>query len=313
MANEVLDCVISKDPTWHFAYHYVRKHFDVPSHIYRLLKAGWMGEAQPMDYVKILGFSRLNPSCLIQAAELSGAEMVKGRGAVERAITFLGTRFSSVVLGIHLYTSLFLRKKPPLGWRSFLEEMINTVELGYRFGAHASLLGTEAGALIGFASHSGLGILMATDKERYKEYMSLRRTKPKIAPKDEIECFGCELYQLSTLVLQQLGYGMDFAMGVALASGRLDDFELNVGKQAYVYEAAAKWIVALKDGKNYPADLKHRQMFGELKPPGPGVDRNQRLEVLYTEVGKLKAHPSQWVWHLPKPDYDLTRDMFRLQ
>lgn len=313
MANEVLDCVVSKDPTWHFAYHYVRKNFDVPSHLYRLLRTGWNGDATPLDYVKILGFSKLNPGCLLQAAELSGSEEMKGRGAVERAITFLGIRFTSVVLGIHLYTNLFLRKKPPLGWRSFLQDLINNVELGYRFGSHAHALGSEAGALCGFVEHAGLGLAMATEPERYKEYLALRRAKPKLTGKDEVEVFGCELYQLSTLIVQQLGFGTNFAMGIALSSGNFEEYEVEIDEEAFRYEAAIRWIQALRLGNNYPREEKHRAMFSELKPPKPGGERNKRLEVLYTEVGRLKSNPSLWMWHLPKPDYDKTRAAYSLQ
>ncbi|MCI5065693.1 hypothetical protein MRY87_08220 [bacterium] len=306
------DRIISSDPTWHYAYHYTRKHFRVPSHLNRVLKAGWIGEATPLDYVKALGFSHLNAKCLIQAAELSGTEIQRGRGSVERAISMLGIRLSAVVLGIHLYTYLFLKSKPPLGWRSFLQEMMTDIECGYHLGKHASLIGVEGGVLSGFALHSGIGLVMATDGNRFKEYLAVRRAQEKVTAEDERRIFGCELYQLSTLIIQQLGFGADVAMGVALASGRIENCDINLPEHAHHWDAAYQWIQALRAARSYPPKPSHRKQFSEIAPPDQGAPRNKRLETLYTEVAPLKTTPSAWLWHLPKGSYDETQEARKL-
>ncbi len=311
--ESLLDTYISKDPTWHFAYHFVRKNFDVPSHMFRLFRSGWHGEIEPIEYVKVLGFSHLNPSCLIQAAEISGSEDAGGRGSVDRAIRFLGIRFSAVVIAIHLYTHMVLRKKPKGDWEKFFKNLMTDIEIGYRFGSQVSFVGSEGGALLGFAGHSGLGLMMAADQDNYKKYLSVQKEKEEVSAEEEVEIFGCELYQISTLILQQLGFGTEFAMGVALASGRVDESGLDLSKQTYHWEAAHAWIRALREQRNYPREAKHREMFREVKPPPAGSgERNRRLEVLYTDIGRLNRSESEWKWHLPKPDYGETREHYGL-
>ncbi|MCB0334154.1 MAG: hypothetical protein KDD55_11680 [Bdellovibrionales bacterium] len=308
----ILSQSLEKDPSWQKAFDIVRTELKVPSHVSRLFRGGWFGETDSKEYLKVLGFSRLNPICLIHAAELDPSMALEnGAAAVEHSISYLGVRLSAIVLAINLTTRRILEKKPPVGWKTLLKEMITNIEIGYRFGAKVPDIGVEGGALIGFSRYAGIGLLMASSPGKFKKHQALLRDKRKITAEEEQEVFGCNIYQVTTLILQQLGFGGEIALGVALAAGGLDAPQIDVEREVLQWKAAYLWIDALKEGRGYPASLDIRNFFGELKP-AKKPDRNLNLETLYTEIAKIQQHSSEWIWHLPKPSYDETAEKYGL-
>lgn len=307
--NVFLTDSTAKDPTWSEAYRIVKTGLMVPSHVFRLFKEGWNGAIEPKQYLKVMGFSRLNPACLLDAAEFDTEnEPVEGN-SISHAITYLGIPFSAVVLAVNLTSRIILKSKPRTGWKRLLQDMITNIEIGYKFGLHVSEVRVEGGALIGFSKYAALGLLMATKPQAYKKYQDLCRAQEHVSHDEITEIFGCALYQVTAFTLQQLGFGTEIAFGVALGDGRIDAEHLTLDRDVLRWKAAYQWIEALRRGRNFPADIAMRNFFPEVAPASTlNGERNITLEVLHTEISKLRSAGSLWTWHLPRPGYEITQD-----
>lgn len=310
-SSNYIEDVKEKDPTWSDAYSIVRKQIDIPTHVSRLFRGGWAGEADASEYMKVVGFAKLNPRCLLLAAEIDRSSVASGSEALSKSIFTLGVRLSAVILAINYSTKSVLRSKPPVGWRSVLEELITTVEIGYKFGSKTSSVGIEAGALIGFAQVAAKAILMARFPKEYKRYLAIERENKSVSAAEEIELFSCEMYQITAALLQQLGFGPSISLGTAFGMLPADLGEAIAEPELRNWQAASRWIRALKLGRNYPADVRLRNHFPEIKPT-TGKERNLNLEVLHTEISKVRRDSSKWLWHLPCSSYEEVKEQFGL-
>ncbi len=295
------------DPTWQRAHEVAQSQLKVHNAAWQLIRTAWHGALEPKDFIRMLGFSRLNINCLIDAAELLNAGSPLDAALVERALQTLGIRLCSVVLAINYTCQTVLAKKPPPLWKKLLQDTMTCVEIGYKLGAKASSLGIEGGALMGFSCHAGNLLLLAYDPSAYRKWTGLTKPEGKVA----VDIFGCEPYQVSAFALQQLGFGHEVAIGAAVGNGRLDSKLITLDELTNLWKAALLWIDALREGRGYPAAMEIRQFFSEVTPPKEQSVKNPVLDVLYTEVARAKSEGSKWTWHLPKPSYDQTEAVIK--
>ena len=299
------------DPTWKQALKVVHNNLPRPSIIWRLIQSSWSGTlASQSEFMKILSCSALNMRALLRAAELEQPDTQAVAEDVQQAVNFLGPRYAVIVLAINHTCMSILHSKPPPVWRRVFRDMMTDVELGYKLGARTSELGLESGMLIGFAHGAGLGLLLANDAKGFKKWHSMTGGYQN---RDlALKIFGCEPYQVSAFLVQHLGFGTDVALGTAVGTGGLNPSFLNLDREVLKWKAAFQWIEALKEGRGFPRDMEMRTYFSELIPPKSRDDKNTALEVLYTEVAKLRREGSSWMWHLPVPDYEETMRILKL-
>ncbi|MGI6523711.1 MAG: hypothetical protein ACOX2O_00220 [Bdellovibrionota bacterium] len=301
-----------KDPTWDVAREIVAERMVMPNSLLYLIRSAWNGNIDITEFIRLVAFSGLNASCLLTAAELRTSGETPPLPLLEKAIDLLGIRFSGLVLAINATVRAILITKPPTGWRKLLEDMMTDIHIGYCFGNRSNELGTEGGALVGFSKMAGLGILMAHDPKSYRDYVALQRQSIKISSEGMLELFGCEPYQVSAMLLQSLGFGVHAAVGAACGLSKLNTDQIELNYTATKWRAAFQWIDALREGKDYPAELTARHAFPALKPPQDNTKKNIALETLYVDVVRVRQKGSHWMWHLPRPDYNATRDIFGL-
>ena len=292
------------EPTWRQAGETVRKLLNVPTHVAGLFRAGWMGQAQPKETIKVLGFSRLNPACLLNAAGLHSSESNPEGADIEHSLQILGPRFSSVVLAVNLLCRQVLATKPPLLWRKIFEEMMTSIELGYRIGSRVFDLGVHGGSLAGFALNAGHALLLASQPRLYRDWTNSQKAGVRMS---EADFFGCSAYQVASLAVQQLGFGHQIAIGIACGGGGIREASFKMTDEILFWKAAYLWVEALRSGKQAPADRSVAGVFSELSRERQG-DKNSLLEVICTETGSLRQTPSNWTWHLPRPGYQETID-----
>jgi hypothetical protein len=309
-AKSFLDEAIAKDASWGEALALCRKQLNIPPQLTRLMRSGWASELNPQEFLRLLGFSRFNPSCLIEAAK-PNISTTSGAGGVLEAVQFLGIQFSAAVVGINYVVRRLLITKPPPLWKSLLVEVMTNVEIGQKLGAKVPALSESVGALLGFARMAGQLIMMAENAPLYKQVHFMPNKKER--KKSLLQYFGCEPSQIAPLVLQQLGFGTDIAVGAALALCDLKPHGIIFNPQENLCKAGVLWIEALRVGRNFPADPEVRGFFSELIPPTNPSSVTLPLEVLYTEIAGIRKDGSTLTWHLPRPTYEATAEHFGIK
>lgn len=300
------------EETWLEAQAVVDTALLLPSPLINLTRSSWSGVLAPSDFVKMLGFTGVNPSCLVNAAELPTDGSVPRTEDVSTAVQTLGMRYSAVVLAVNVCVRCVLKRKPGPGWKTLLEQTATDMEIGYKLGVRVGELGLEGGLLIGFADYLGVALLSATKHEDYKLYSREVKKFGTLGSKRVLELFGCEPHQVAAIAVQRLGFGPELAFGVALSVGRLNPKHIRIGEEVLRWKAGYEWLQALKEGRNYPGNLAMRNYFPAIAPPKDRSKKNTLLEVLYTEVAKTRRDGSRWTWHLPKPGYERTKEAFDL-
>lgn len=299
-----LDEITAGDESWKIARQLAQKHLQSASLTFRLIRNGWGGAIDEREFVKLFNFTRLSPSCLIHAANMP-VEQVTSAEQLQHAVQTLGVPLASVIVGVHLSCSVTVMSHPPPLWDKTLREIMNFIEIGYRFGSRVSELGPAVGTLAGFGLGCGLLVALLEAPKQLAEYLKKPTGRPNLEP-----VLGTEVSQISGFMLQQLGFGHEVAIGVAFGSGASSKAKISFTDQLTVWMACCRWIESLRFSRNYPGDIKFRTLFPSITPPALGSGaRNHSLETLYSEVAPCVREGSKWVWHLPRPSYELTQDL----
>lgn len=295
-----------KDETWETAGRVVARTLNFPSTAWLLIRQAWISPVSEKEFLKLLGFSRLNPLALFAAAELPIPTEKLEVAEAERALQVLGIRFSAVVLAINYSCRAALMSKPPQLWIKIYSDLITDTEIGYKMGLKTFELGGEGGALMGFSRHIGKALLLSNEPKSYRNWQQKTHDGQESDKKCELEFFGCQPYQVAALALQQLGFGSSVSFGMACGAAPYFSDEMNLDSETMRWKAAYVWLEALIAGRNYPADLSLRNYFRELTPQQSGQSPNLTLQSLYVEISKIRQNGSKWIWHLPKWSYEKT-------
>ena len=296
-----LDEICRNDDSWDNARQLVHKHLSTASLTWRLIRNAWLGSIDEREFVKLFTFTRLSPSCLFRAANMSVDE-ANSQEQLIQAVQTLGVPLASVVVGINLATSTALKQTPGPLWKKTYLELMTLVEIGYRFGNKIRELGPAVGALAGFGVGCGMLVALNEDAKHLRDWLANPQSRP-----SSMEELGTEICQISGFMLQHLGFGHEPAFGAAFGSGSHSKAPLEFSEQAIVWIAACRWIESLKNSRNYPRDPNLRSMFTTITPPAIGSGlRNANLEALYAELAPIVKDGSSWTWHLPKNSYEET-------
>lgn len=298
------DPAFENDDSWDTAFATAESCLSVPTNLSSLVRNSWGGIWDTKDFMRNLGFIVMNPKCLLRAAEFPVQEGETYHAPeVERAVQMLGVRASVVVLAINYVCQTVLNKTPPDKlWTGIFKEMMNLIEIGYKFGSRADGIGSEGGMLMGFARSVGLAVLLAEYPKEFADWFS--KTRGVDTPQFVRNAFGCESYQVGAAAIQQLGFGSDIAVASALAVGHLQHDKIEVPQHILHWKAAYLWIESLRNGQSYPADIASRYCFNGLTPPAAGQPCSQALGALYNQIAQVRRKQSLWMWHLPVSGYE---------
>ena len=313
--QEILKDSHFNDGTWDVAKQIVQERINLPYAFLQLIRNAWNDELSQSEFLRLVSFSGANPSCLFNVADIQIKEdtpVHEQAELLEKAIEKLGIRFSIFVLAVNVCVRKILSNKPPSGWRKLLESMMKDIHIGCCFGTFTSEMGKEGGGLVGFARTIGLGILMANNPKSFRSYLDMKRQLLDVSHEKMIDLFQCEPYQVSAILLQYLGFGISSAVGAICGLSKLNTEHLNFNYADNKWRAAFAWIDALREGRDYPAEVELRNAFPAIRPPKNRNTSNPVLEMLYVDVARIRQKGSPWMWHLPKPDYNKTKEMFNL-
>jgi hypothetical protein len=297
---------LQNDSTWKNALEIVQSSVEPPSAVQTLIRNSMSGLYRTADFMHAAGFPGWNPRCLLRAANLPSEGDDITAADVAQAVDRLGVKTAAVVAGINFSCSRVLKAEPPAAlWQGIFREMMTEIQVGHLFGSHASELGVDGGMVLGFVRCAGLALLLATKPREFAEWASA--TQGVDSPHMAIDAFGCESYQVGSLLLQQLGFGPDVAIATAIAVGKLSCEIIEATPKIQRWTAGYAWVRTLSQGLSVPRDKAAREFFAALTPPsGANVPIPKQLEELYASIGHIRRGGSSWAWHLPSGSYEIT-------
>lgn len=300
-----MDFVDQIDSSWDTAVQVVRTVVSPPSALSRLVRLSWGGTIVMKDFITSLNMSRVDPACIIRAAQLIEPEVTE----LEAAITTLDYRTASAVAAIHFVSQeLITRTSSERIWMPITRHMMNSIEIGYHFGVSAAALGPDSGLLIGFAQALGAALLLSIG---VKDLAEVRKFLRDGATNNEfLARFECEPCQVASLTLQRLGFGLDLSSAAVMAVGNLNYADSSNDPVVKDWRAASDWIYSLTHGRRTPSRSESAKRFAELVPPeGSSSALPLHLQSLYSQVDAIRELHSTWTWHLPMRSYQETAEL----
>lgn len=150
-------------------------------------------------------------------------------------------------------------------WSNIESGIIRDVDLGGAIGEAIPKIGRGAGMLSGAMPWLALGSMLYADKIGVKEYFRRQRSeKSAFDPEWEMQRWGCTTVQVGSLMMQSLGFGVDFAssMSLGLAPGaQIDEIR---DPEPYRARVTRTWIDSLAATGAVP-DITHSGNYYPLK------------------------------------------------
>jgi hypothetical protein len=293
------------EDSWTVAYDVVKTAATIPANLPHIMRACWNDLMGTTEFVRLLGSPGIPARCLIRAAHLPQRDEQPQAPELTAAVEILGPKAAAVMLAINCICERTLDSGPANRiWSPLFKEMMSEIEIGYHFGTTVQRVGHERGMLIGFSRLSGLALLLIRFPEQFVTWYT--ETGGKGTPQQALKAFGCEPYQVSSILMQHLGLGTDVALVTASTLGNLDNTVVEVKPTMQSWRATFRWLQALKNGEDAPSCEESRQTFAELCV-APGETRvPHHIALLHEQVAEVRKSSSRWTWHLPLPTYEET-------
>jgi hypothetical protein len=304
MDRDILDNEIDED-SWAVAMEVVRTSAKIPLNLPHILRTCWHGTVQTREFLHLLAGPGLPLDCLLRAAHIPYQEGPASAEQLHAAVDILGVKASAVMLAINSLCERTLNSGPANRvWSPLFKEMMSEIEVGYHLGTSVERVGHEQGMLVGFSRIAGLAVLLIRYPDAFARWYG--ETGGRGDPEATLKAFGCEPYQVSSVLMQHLGLGAEIALATATTLGEIDAEVIETRPSFRDWSATYRWIHALKNGEEAPACPESRAAFAELCPTENGTVIPHHLLLLRQQVKELQAKPSQWTWHLPLPSYEET-------
>lgn len=293
------------EDSWTIAYEAVKATAKIPGNLPHIMRACWNDMLGTTEFVRLLGSPGLSARCLLRAAQLPQLSEQPQAPELTAAVEILGPKAAAVMIAINCICERALDSGPANRiWSPLFKEMMSEIEIGYHFGTTVDHVGHERGMLIGFSRLAGLAILLIRFPDQFVKWYT--ETEGKGTPQQALKAFGCEPYQVSSILMQHLGLGADVALITASTLGDLDTTVVEVKPTMQSWRATYRWVQALKNGQDAPECAESRRAFSELCI-NPGETKvAHHITLLHEQVAEVRKSHSMWTWHLPLPSYEET-------
>jgi hypothetical protein len=296
-----------QDESWSHAYTIVRSTARIPVNLPHLMRACWNDLVSPAEFVRLLAIPGLPLRSLYRAAKLPQVSESIKQPELVNAVNILGVKASALILAINCICERTLDSGPATRvWTPLFKEMMSEIEIGYHLGLSLEGVGHEQGMLVGFSRLAGLALLLIKDQKAFAEWHEQTDGDPTHRRETSL-AFGCEPYQISSILMQHLGLGTEVALATAstLAGGDFTIIEAQPSIQTW--RGTYHWLHALKNGDLFPSCAIARATFSELCRPHEDLDRiPDHLAMLQEQVAAVREAQSLWTWHLPYDTYEET-------
>lgn len=303
-----MDMDISQDvheDSWTIAYEAVKASAKIPTNLPHIMRACWNDMLGTTEFVRLLASPGFSAQCLIRAAHLPQLGEQPQATELNAAVEILGVKAAAVMLAINCICERTLDSGPANRiWAPLFKEMMSEIEIGYHFGTTVDSIGHERGMLIGFSRLAGLSILLIRFPDEFVAWYT--ETEGRGSPQQALKAFGCEPYQVSSILMQHLGLGAEVALATASTLGDLDSTVVEVKPNMQSWRATYRWLQALKNGQDAPECDESRRAFPELCRTAGSTRVPQHISLLHEQVAEVRKSQSVWTWHLPLPSYEET-------
>lgn len=269
------------------------------------MRTCWHGAVSVPQFVHLLAGPGLPTRCLLRAANIPHLGEEASATELREAVEILGVKASAVMLAINCICERTLDSGPSNRiWSPLFKEMMSEIEVGYHLGTSVERVGHEQGMLVGFSRLAGLVVLLTRFPDAFTRWYTDTAGSDNSAK--TLSTFGCEPYQVSSILMQHLGLGAEIAIATASILGGIDNQIIELKPTMKNWAATYHWIHALKNGHDAPSCAESRAAFAELSPKGAATHTPEHLALLREQVEELRQSQSKWTWHLPLPSYEET-------
>ena len=294
------------DESWSHAYSIVRATARTPTNLPHLVRACWNDLVSPTEFVRLLASPGLPLRSLLRAANLPQLNDSVKQPELAAAVDILGVKASALILAINCICERTLDSGPATKvWSPLFKDMMSEIEIGYHLGLSVGRVGHEQGMLVGFSRLAGLALLLIKDQKTFGVWYE--NTKGDSTDRQETAlAFGCEPYQVSSILMQHLGLGTEVALATASTLAGGDTTIIEAQPTMQTWRATYHWLHALKNGEESPSCGIARETFSELCVPHDRQRVPEHLSMLREQVAEVREAQSLWTWHLPYATYEET-------
>ena len=295
-----------QDESWAHAYTIVRSTARIPANLPHLMRACWNDLVSPSEFVRLLASPGLPLRSLLRAANLPQLNESIKQPELVTAVDILGVKASALILAINSICVRTLDSGPATKvWAPLFKEMMSEIEIGYHLGLSLDRVGHEQGMLVGFSRLAGLALLLISDQKTFGAWYE-KTNGDATHRREAFLAFGCEPYQISSILMQHIGLGTEVALATASTLAGGDSTIIEAQPSLQTWRATYHWLHALKNGGESPVCETARATFSELCTPDDIQRVPEHLAMLREQVAEVREAQSLWTWHLPYATYEET-------
>jgi hypothetical protein len=172
-------------------------------------------------------------------------------------------------------------------WGQLVAPMSVAVDLGGHVGYSIAAIGPVAGIFAPGMRYLGLSTFLIHDRKGFVDYRRQNKIKgDRFNLSSEMAQWGCTHVQIGSVLVQALGFGVEFAATFARGLSPDTRENPNLDKEAYQFHICDVWIEALLNTGDVP-NIVHRGAFYPTKETNGKLIESAR---------QLKAEGSRYSW-----------------
>jgi hypothetical protein len=172
-------------------------------------------------------------------------------------------------------------------WAQYAKIIPNRIEIGGIVGKTIPRIGVTKGILSAIFDTIALTAFHLHDKKGFTEYRRFLKNKSKREDLTyELDRWGCTRYNVASILIQGLGFGVDFSNAYAIGMLASDAEEKSLSGEAYCFRITRVWIDSLELTGSEP----DRAMRVEYYPEAPD------LATLRSHSTRVKESPGTSCW-----------------
>lgn len=172
-------------------------------------------------------------------------------------------------------------------WENLVKELNSQADIGIRLGRCIPKIGPSVGVVLGTIRNLSLALFLSRDEKGFRAYRREVNAKEKFFDLGlEMKTWGCDDVQLSSKILQALGFGLPFAAGFSFGLTASSQAELESDPEYYRWHCASLWIEALRHTGQAP-QITHKGQYYPLKAD---------LDRLCEEAQAINVNGSKFTW-----------------